>query len=93
MKSFLATLILASSALAGITPASFDLDAIRDASTLETKVIQDWQAVAKVKGVRQKLVEITVCEWWPGQKVRLPVTFCVPDDGTPCENVATWGLL
>lgn len=87
MKALLFSLLLAGAACAGITPATFDLPAIRDAMTLETKVLQDWQPVAKVKGVKQKLVEITVCEWWPGQKVRLPVTFCAPDDGKPCENV------
>jgi len=79
--------LLLTSAFADITPAAFDLTAIRDAATLETKVIQDWQPVTKVKGMRQKLVEITVCEWWPGQKVRLPVTFCAPDDGFPCTNI------
>jgi hypothetical protein len=55
MKALLATLILAGSAFADITPAAFDLAAIRDTSTLETKVIQDWQPVTKVKGVKQKL--------------------------------------
>ena len=79
--------LLLTSAFADITPAAFDHTAIRDAATLETKIIQDWQPAAKVKGVKQKLVEITVCEWWPGQKVRLPVTFCAPDDGKPCANV------
>lgn len=70
-----------------ITPATFDLAAIRDASTLEAKVIQDWKPAAKAPGVRQKLIEITVCEWWPGQKVRLPVTLCAPADELPCGNL------
>jgi len=87
MKSLLISLLLTGAVFADITPAAFDHTAIRDAATLETKIIQDWQPAAKVKGVKQKLVEITVCEWWPGQKVRLPVTFCAPDDGKPCENV------
>lgn len=87
MKPLLATLILAGSVFADITPASFDLAAIRDTSTLEAKVIQDWQPVAQVKGVKQKLIEITICEWWPGQKVRLPVTLCAPDSDTPCTNI------
>lgn len=74
--------------VAEVIPATFDLAAIRDAGTLETKVIQDWKPAPKVPGVRQKLVEITVCEWWPGQKVRLPVTLCAPHPGTaPCKNV------
>lgn len=72
--------------------ALFDLEAIRDASTLETRVIQEWQQVAKHQGVRQKLVEITVCEWWSGQKVRLPVTLCAPMEGGPCENVVVGNM-
>ena len=67
--------------------ALFDMAAIRDPSTLETRVIQEWQPAAKHPGIRQKLIEITVCEWWPGQTVRLPVTLCAPAEGGPCENV------
>jgi hypothetical protein len=89
MKSLVivASLLVASLAVAEVRPARFDLDAIRDPSTLEVKVLQDWQPSARVEGVRQKLIEITVCEWWPGQKVRLPVTFCAPLAGGPCRNV------
>jgi len=65
----------------------FDLAAIRDTETLEIKVLQDWQPATKDPAVRQKLIEITVCEWWPGQKVRLPVTLNAPADRGPCRNV------
>ncbi|MFT5492961.1 MAG: hypothetical protein ACI8V5_003345 [Limisphaerales bacterium] len=65
----------------------FDRAAIRDASTLETKVIHDWKPSAKDASIRQKLIEITICEWWPGQKVRLPVTLSAPATGGPCRNV------
>lgn len=83
----LVVFLMASVASGEVCPASFDHDAIRDPSTLETTVLQDWHPLSGVSGARQKLVEITVCEWWPGQKVRLPVTFCVPDSGKPCTNV------
>jgi hypothetical protein len=57
----------------------FDMDAIRDPATLETKVLQDWQTV---KGpdiaTRQKLITINVGEIWPGQDYRLPVRMVVP---------------
>ncbi|MCB1087934.1 MAG: hypothetical protein KDM63_12865, partial [Verrucomicrobiae bacterium] len=97
MKRLLSLVIALSPgwAAAEIVPATFDLDAIRAVGSLETKVLQEWKPAAKVKGVRQKLIEITVCEWWPGQKVRLPVTLCAPDPGEgPCENVivANMGL-
>jgi len=65
----------------------FDLKAIRDSSTLEAKVIHDWKLSKKIPAIRQKLIEITVCEWWQGQKVRLPVTLNAPADGSPCKNV------
>ncbi len=65
----------------------FDLAAIRDTSNLETTVLRDWAPYPGEPGVRQKFVEITVCEWWPGQKVRLPVTLSAPAEGGPCKNV------
>ena len=65
----------------------YDLGAVRDPATLETRVIEDWKPLAKDPSIRQKLVEITICEWWPGQKVRLPVTFNAPASGGPCKNV------
>lgn len=72
---------------ADIKTGSYDMAAIRDASTLETKVIQDWTPMAKDPAVRQKLVEVTICEWWPGQKVRLPVTFNAPANGAICKQI------
>ena len=82
---FLACIHLTS--LAEITPATFDVPAIRDLSTLETKVLQEWQPMRQIPGAKQKLIEITICEWWPGQKVRLPLTLCAPDSPRSCENV------
>jgi hypothetical protein len=79
---------------ADVKPATYDLTAIRDPSTLETRIIRDWSVAPGEPSVRQKLVEITVCEWWPGRKVRLPVTFIAPATGGPCRNVvvANMGL-
>jgi hypothetical protein len=48
MKSLLISLLLTVAVFADITPAAFDHTAIRDAATLETKIIQDWQQVAKI---------------------------------------------
>src|SRR5947208_3395949 len=79
--------LMGSTAQAKITAGSYDMPAARDASTLETRVIEDWHPWAKDASVRQKLIEITVCEWWPGQKVRLPVTLIAPAAGGPCQNV------
>ncbi|MAS96260.1 MAG: hypothetical protein CMO55_23910 [Verrucomicrobiales bacterium] len=65
----------------------FDLEAIRDVESLEIEVVQDWKQAPKDPAVRQKLIEVTVCEWWPGQKVRLPVTLNAPAGRGPCRNV------
>lgn len=67
--------------------ASFDIEAIRNTDSLETRVLQDWQPAPQDPAVKQKLLEITVCEWWPGQKVRLPVTLNAPAQGGPCKHV------
>ncbi len=56
----------------------FDMRAIRDASTLEVDVIQDWHLVNGPVATRQKLISITVGEIWPGQKYRMPVRMVVP---------------
>jgi hypothetical protein len=87
-------LVVAGCALGQIKSAAFDVAAIRDPDTLQTRVVQDWKPVASDDSIRQKLVEITVCEWWPGQNVRLPVTFVAPMAGGACRNVivANMGL-
>ena len=84
---FSSLLLIGGLAQAEVISGKYDMAAARDASTLETKVIQDWHPWGKDTGIRQKLVEITVCEWWPGQKVRLPVTLLAPETGGPCKNL------
>lgn len=58
----------------------FDMDAIRDASTLDVEIIQDWHPVGGEVPTRQKLVAINVGEMWPGQDYRMPVRMVVPAD-------------
>lgn len=72
---------------AEVVAGKYDMTAVRDASTLETRVIEDWQVSPRDKALRQKLIEVTICEWWPGQKVRLPVTLNAPVSGGPCRNI------
>ena len=74
-------------AQADVVAGKYDMKEAREASTLETRVIQDWHPWGKDTGIRQKLIEITVCEWWPGQKVRLPVTLLAPATGGPCRSL------
>jgi hypothetical protein len=84
---FLTLTVALLSARADILTGSYDMAAVRDASTLETRVVEDWKPMAKNASIRQKLVEITICEWWPGQKVRLPVTFNAPANGAVCKQI------
>ncbi|MBL9183951.1 MAG: hypothetical protein JNN17_17550 [Verrucomicrobiaceae bacterium] len=79
-------LCLAPACLADITIGRYDMASVRDASTLETRVIEDWKPLVKDPTLRGKVVEITVCEWWPGQKVRLPVAMVAPV-GKACTHV------
>ncbi len=56
----------------------FDMDAIRNATTLDVEVIQDWYLVGGEIPTRQKLVTINVGEIWPGRDYRMPVRMVVP---------------
>ena len=56
----------------------FNTEEILDESTLETKILEDWHPVG---ATRQKLIEINVVEWWPGQDYRIPVRLIVPLEG------------
>jgi len=60
--------------------ALFDMPAIRDASTLEVEVLQNWHRVGGGVPTRQKLVTINVGEMWPGQSYRMPARMVVPAD-------------
>ncbi|MFC1596323.1 hypothetical protein ACFL5Q_00055 [Planctomycetota bacterium] len=77
-------LVVVACCLQSITPASaielFDMAAIRDPSTLDAKIIQDWRRVNGPVPTRQKLVTINVGEMWPGQDYRMPVRMVVPAD-------------
>ena len=59
----------------------FNTEEILDESTLETKTLQDWHVDEVTGSTRQKLIEINVAEWWPGQYYRIPVRMIVPLEG------------
>ncbi|MDP6038742.1 MAG: hypothetical protein QGG64_09345, partial [Candidatus Latescibacteria bacterium] len=56
----------------------FDMQEMRNAETLDIKVLQDWHRVEGEVLTRQKLVTIRVGELWPGQDYRIPVRMIVP---------------
>ena len=60
-----------------VTPL-FTTEEILDENTLETQTLEDWHPVG---ATRQKLIEINVAEWWPGQDYRIPVRLIVPLEG------------
>jgi len=56
----------------------FNIQEILDENTLEIKVLKDWHVDTITGTTRQKLIEINVAEWWPGQDYRIPVRMIVP---------------
>ena len=61
--------------------AIFNTEEILDESTLDIKILQDWHVDEVTGTTRQKLIEINVAEWWPGQDYRIPVRMIVPLEG------------
>jgi hypothetical protein len=59
----------------------FNIEEILDESTLEIKILEDWHVDTLTGTTRQKLIEINVAEWWPGQDYRIPVRLIVPLEG------------
>jgi hypothetical protein len=59
----------------------FDMQAIRDAASLEVEVLKNWHAVGGDVPTRQKLVTIRVGELVPGHEYRVPVRMIVPANG------------
>ncbi|MBH53159.1 MAG: hypothetical protein CMI18_02300 [Opitutaceae bacterium] len=57
-----------------------NMEGIRDASTLEVEVIEDWHFVSGKVPTRQKFMTIRVGEFWPGKEYRVPVRLIVPAD-------------
>ena len=57
-----------------------DMGEMRDSSTLEAQVIQDWRLVEGKVPTRQKYMTIRVGEFWPGKEYRVPVRLIVPAD-------------
>ena len=59
----------------------FNMEEILDESTLDIKILEDWHVDEPTSSTRQKLIEINVAEWWPGQDFRIPVRMIVPLEG------------
>lgn len=71
-----------SRALQASDPPLFDPVEFLDQSTLDEAILQDWHIDTVNGATRQKLIEINVAEWWPGQDFRIPVRLIVPLTGT-----------
>lgn len=56
----------------------FNVEEILEESTLDIKILQDWHVDTITGTTRQKLIEINVAEWWPGQDYRVLVRMIVP---------------
>jgi hypothetical protein len=76
-----ASLSMPAVAAPAATDSIFSTEEILDESTLETKILQVWHKDTVTGTTRQKLVEINVAQWWPGQDYRIPVRMIVPLEG------------
>jgi len=65
----------------GVKHDVFKTEEILDESTLDIKILQDWHVDEVTGSTRQKLIEINVAQWWPGQDYRIPVRMIVPLEG------------
>ena len=65
----------------GVKHDVFKTEEILDESTLDIKILQDWHVDEVTGSTRQKLIEINVAQWWPGQDYRIPVRMIVPLKG------------
>ncbi|MEG3604217.1 MAG: hypothetical protein VX380_04700, partial [Verrucomicrobiota bacterium] len=77
-KIVIATLLSLFFSLSAFGMKVFDMEEIRDPSTLQIKVLQDWHKVQGPIATRQKLVTINVGDLWPGQEYRVPVRMVAP---------------
>ena len=80
----LMTIAASATAFAQDSGAKYDLfntEEIFDESTLDIKTLQDWHVDNMTGTTRQKLIEVNVAEWWPGQDYRIPVRLIVPLEG------------
>ena len=67
--------------ISGVKHDMFNIEEILDESTLDIKILKDWHVDEVTGSTRQKLIEINVAEWWPGQDYRIPVRMIVPLKG------------
>lgn len=69
----------------------FNMEQIKDVSLLELEVLQDWHSVKTTPRTQQKIVEITICNFENGRKVRIPVTYIVPETKQVCHFIVSYG--
>jgi poly(3-hydroxybutyrate) depolymerase len=81
LTPLLAALTLAFATTLNAADSLFSAEEILDESTLDIKILQDWHVDEVTGSTRQKLIEINVAEWWPGQDYRIPVRMIVPLKG------------
>ena len=68
----------------------FHLPSLRDPSTLDVEVVEDWHTDTINGTTRQKVINIHVDDWWPGVEIRVPVRMIVPLN-TPAQGFTITG--
>ena len=56
----------------------FHVPSLRDPSTLDVEIVEDWHVDTIDGTTRQKVINIHVDDWWPGVEIRVPVRMIVP---------------
>lgn len=93
IKIIFLSLGIASSSAYGQKASVYNMDEMRDVSLLELEVLRDWHPVATTAPTQQKIVEITLCDFENGRKVRIPVAYVVPDAKQACRFMVSYGNL
>jgi hypothetical protein len=93
VKIILLSLGFASSFAYGQNTSVYNMDEIKDVDLLELEVLQDWHSVATTPPTRQKVVEITLCDFENGRTVRIPVSYVIPDLDQACHFIVSPGNL
>ncbi|TWT81314.1 hypothetical protein CA13_27660 [Planctomycetes bacterium CA13] len=93
IKVIFLSLGIASSFAYGQTASIYNMDEMKDVSLLELEVLRDWHPVATTPPTQQKIVEITLCDFENGRKVRIPITYVVPNAKQACRFIVSYGNL
>lgn len=54
--------------------------------------MRDWAPATGIPKIREKVITINLCDWWPGQPVRVPVALFAPSSRGLCRDLLVSGM-